>query len=119
MSDSPVFANRAGRKPGQRNRYSMATMTRDICEAIHASLYIDGNPTQYFRDLKKKNPALYLQAVLLLAKKGDVDANAGGLVINVVQLSTSPQPTPGVLASPVAEHIAPQRRLELVERTGG
>lgn len=109
--DAPV--NRGGRKPGQKNKYSIATMTRDICEAIHTSLYIDGNPTQFFRDLKRKQPALYMQAVLALMKKGDA-AEVGGITINVVSLTSPDVPTPGVLCSPIAEHIAPQRRLSLV-----
>lgn len=109
--DPPVY--RGGRKPGQKNKYSIATMTRDICEAIHTSLYIDGNPTKFFRDLKKNQPALYMQAVLALMKKGDA-AEVGGITINVVQLTSPAVPTPGVLCSPIAEHVAPQRHLQLV-----
>lgn len=114
MSDSSVPANRAGRKPGAKNRYSAATISRDIKEAIHAALYLDGGPTKYFRDLKKRRPDLFVMLVGKALMKDD-DSSVGGLVINVVQLNSPAVPTPGVLASNMPEHIAPQRHLRLVD----
>lgn len=116
MSDTPVPGNRAGRKPGQKNRYSAATISRDIREAIHTALYVDGNPVQYFRWLKEKKPELFVHLIGKALMKED-ESSVGGLVINVVQLSANgAAPVAGVLNSPILEHIEP-RHLQLVHST--
>jgi hypothetical protein len=112
--DSPGVY-RGGRKPGQKNKHSIATMSRTVVDAIYTSLFIDGNPTAYFRDLKKKQPVLYagmVRDLMMMSAKNSGDT--GGLVVNVVTLNSPAVPTPGVLCSPIAEHIAPQRHLTLV-----
>jgi hypothetical protein len=114
MSDYERPTYTGGRKPGQKNKYSAATISRDIREAIHTALYIDGNPTQYFRWLKEKRPDLFVQLIGKALMKDD-ESSVGGLVINVVQLTANGAgPVPGVLNSPIAEHISPQRHLQLV-----
>jgi len=118
MDNEPPSDRPGGRKPGQKNRYSSFTISRDIREKLHASLYLNGNPAQYFEWLKYKEPAAYVSLIKTLLRQDD-ESSIGGLHITVVQLTSEPQPVAGVLNSPVQGHIAPQRHLQLVERTDG
>lgn len=114
MSDEPVPGNRAGRKPGQRNRYSTATISRELMEAFHASLYVGTNPIKYLVDLRKKQPGKYADLFGIVMKRAEVE-QAAEAVYHILKLTAEgAQPTPGVLASPIVENVAPQRRLRLV-----
>jgi len=113
MPSKPVPANRAGRAPGQKNRYSSLTISRAIREALHTSLYVGTTPEKYMVELRKKRPDLF---VALLGKCiKDDDGSSAGLVINVTNLVSPAVPTPGVLSSMLPEHIAPRAHLQLVE----
>lgn len=116
MADFDPPQKRGGRKPGQKNVFSVATMSRTVLEALYSSLWVRGDPDKFFDDLKKKQPAIYAGMIrdlaFLSAKKGDADV--GGITINLVQLTSPAVPTPGVLCSPIPEHIAPPRHLTLV-----
>jgi hypothetical protein len=115
MDDFDPPQKRGGRKPGQTNKHSIATMSRTVVDAIYTSLFIDGNPTAYFRELKKKQPVIYagmVRDLMMMSAKNSGDT--GGLIVNVVTLASPAVPTPGVLCSPIPEHIAPQRHLTLV-----
>lgn len=115
MADKPVPGNRAGRKPGQRNRYSSATISRELMEAFHASLYVGTNPIKYCVDLRKKNPSKYADLFGIVMKRAEVE-QAAEAIFQIVQLTANGAlSVPGVLNSPVAANIERGRRLELVQ----
>ncbi len=114
MSDSKPPVNTGGRK----RAYSSFTISRDVREKLHASLYLDGDPVEYFKWLKYKKPEAYVSLIKGLIRQDD-ESSVGGLSITVVQLTAEPQPVPGVLNSPVRGHIAPQRHLQLVTEVKG
>lgn len=119
MPDSSVPANRAGRKPGAKNRYSSATIGRDILEHVHTYLYVVG-PQKYFRDLHKKQPAVFAQFVLAAMKNAEPNETPA-ITFQIVQLTANgASAVPGVLNSPIAANIAPQRgHLQLVQQIDG
>lgn len=111
-----------GRKLGARNVVSVATLSRQVAQSIaetHALLGgADG--TRWWAWFAKKYPREFAEHSVALALKSQIDPNAAGVVFQVVQInSTNPQPVPGVLTSPIAGHVAPQRPapLQLVERS--
>jgi hypothetical protein len=68
---------------------------------------------KYLMRVAKSNPAAYLAFMSKLIKTED-GGDAQGLNIIVQQINVGALPIPGVLNSPVVEHIAPQRPLQLV-----
>lgn len=119
MADKSVPGNRAGRKPGQRNRYSSATISRELMEAFHASLYVGTNPIKYCVDLRKKHPTKYADLFGIVMKRAEVE-QAAEAIFQIVQLTANGAlAVPGVLNSPIAANIAPQRHLQLVEQATG
>lgn len=121
MSDYDPPQKQGGRKPGQRNKYSSATMSRAAMEGFEASVISTaGDWWKYFAKMAKTMPAKHAdiahEFIRMAAKNGN--AEVGGVVINVVNLASPAVPTPGVLCSPIPEHVAPQRHLTLVQDIG-
>jgi hypothetical protein len=121
MADYDPPQKRGGRKPGQTNKHSIATMSRAAMDGFEASVqFTAGGWFKYFNKLAKTMPAKHAdiahEFIRMAAKNGS--SEVGGVVINVVQLSSPAVPTPGVLCSPIPEHIAPQRHLTLVHDLG-
>jgi hypothetical protein len=98
-----------GSRKGRPNK-----ITRTIKEEVLASLEMVGG-RHYLARQAEENPPAYLSLLGKVARQ-QLQSELTGLVVNVVQLTSPAVPTPGVLCSPIAEHIAPQRHpLALVE----
>lgn len=119
MANDSVPANRRGRKPGAKGRYTTATISRELMEAFHASLFVGTNPIKYCVDLRKKHPAKYADLFGIVMKRADVE-QAAEAIFQIVQLTANGAlAVPGVLNSPIAANIAPQRHLQLVQEATG
>ncbi len=97
------------RKPGQKNRVSSSTISLELRLAALASFNFVG-AQKYLIKVAKTNPAAYLTFLAKCIKQDDGNEVAG-LTIRVQQLVVAAGPVPGVLNSPVIEHMAPQRLL--------
>lgn len=94
-----------GRKPGTKNEYSSATISRDIRESIHAALQFDGGPVRFWRQLKLKKPDVFAHCVIKALVRND-ESPLMGLNLVVQQLIVADaRPIPGVLQSPVQQHV--------------
>ena len=101
--------SRGGSRLGKPNK-----LTRTIKEEVLASLEMVGG-RKYLARQAIENPPAYLSLLGKVIPQQVHDA-VGGLTINVITLDTPSVPTPGVLCSPIPEHIAPQRKqLALVD----
>jgi hypothetical protein len=100
----------AGRKPGQVNKCSNKTISKDIRLQTLTALNFVGGVKFLVAQAKKKNnaPFMALLGKCLQQDDGSTDAS----VTFVIQtLNLAPQPTSGVLNSPIEGHIAKPLRL--------
>lgn len=97
------------RKPGTKNKCSSATISMDLRIAGLASFNMLGG-IRYLVKVAKSNPAAYLAFMAKLIKTDD-GGDAQGLNIIVQQINIGALPIPGVLNSPILEHVSPQRLL--------
>jgi hypothetical protein len=95
--------------PADAGKLTAATMSRDLRQAAHHSLFML-DAVRYLMWVAKANPSAYL-AFIGKALVSDDESSVGGLHITVQNLTVSPTATPGVLASPIEAHIAPQLKL--------
>jgi len=95
-------------------RLTPDSMSRELRELVFMSFNIV-EPVRYLAWLAVEYPAVYASYVQRALIKDD-ESKLSGLTITVQQIVAEPTPTPGVLASPIQGHIAPQRHLALVER---
>jgi hypothetical protein len=116
--DPPPRERPAGRKHGTKNKFSSATIARDIQEMALCGLSLAGG-AKYFQKVAQTHPGEFLNFIGRFAAPKDNSGNAGGLTFQVVNLVGNGTPTPGVLHSPIVTDIAPQRPLRLVETTDG
>lgn len=112
-SERPQRERTGGRKHGEKNKYSAATISRDLRDMAIASLHFVGG-VKYLAQVAKEEPAAYLSFLTKCLIKDD-NSGAGGVTFQVVNLVGNGTPTPGVLNSPIAGDIAPQRPLRLVD----
>lgn len=109
MTDPREAPKRVARKRGQRS-YTAATISRDIRAMGLTSLHFMGG-VKYLNKVAKSNPAAYLAFIAKLIKQDDASAHDGGITFIVQTLAVNAGPVPGVIASPIAEHIAPPLKL--------
>jgi hypothetical protein len=101
---------RGGSRKGRPNKVSKYVKAQ-LMESLEA---LGG--TEYLVWLGKRYPAVYGSLLRsLMPLQVQAQAGAEGLTIVVQQLSVGAAPVPGVITSPVLEHIAPPR---LIARTG-
>lgn len=92
--------------------------TRQVQNSIMSALDHLGG-VNYLVWLGKKHPQAFSGLVGRLLPQAKPDEPMAGLVVNVVQLAADVGPTPGVLASPIREHIAPPiKRIEVIDADG-
>lgn len=99
-----------GRKRGATNKVSKATISKDIRLQTLTALNFVGGVQFLVRQARKKNNAPFMA---LLGKCLQQDDGSGDASIRfVVQtINVTGGPVPGVLNSPVAEHVQPPLRL--------
>ena len=95
-------------------RLTPDSMSRELRELVFLSFNML-EPVRYLAWLAVEQPAVYAGYVQKALIRDD-ESKVAGLTITVQQIVSEATPTPGVLASPIAGHIAPQRHLTLVER---
>lgn len=98
-------AKRGGRKPGQKNKLSAASISRELREMGLTSFHFVGG-VQYLNRIAKKNPAAYLQFIAKLIKTDD-QADPAGITFVIQQVNIAGAPIKGVTNSPVLEHVSP------------
>lgn len=103
-----------GRKPGTKNKFSSATISRDIKEMHLVALGLVGG-AKYLAKIAQQDPELFLSSLGRCILTKDDGGSGPGLTLQVVQLVGNGAPTPGVLSSPIAADMAPQRPLRLIE----
>jgi hypothetical protein len=111
MAEASTTAKAVARKRGP-SKCSSSTISLELRVAGLSSFKMLGG-IKYLMRVAKTNPAAYLAFMSKLIKNED-GGDAQGLNIYVQQISIGAVPIPGVLNSPVVEHIAPQ--LQLVQR---
>ena len=109
------------KKPGQRNKFSIATMGRDVRLGLLISLNFGGqrwpvgmapppniapNAIDFWLKLKRNHPQKYAECLMKLIPR-DVAEEDSALKIIVQQINITAAPVSGVIASPVLEHVAP------------
>lgn len=112
-----------GRKPGQANVFSAKTISRDVGLGMLMALnhggsrWPDGMPPpegispnaiDFWLTLKRKAPLKFADCLTKLIKRNELPADPE-LKLVVQQITVQASPIPGVLASPVAEHVHPLR----------
>lgn len=107
-----------GAKPGRKkrdsgNEFTAKTISRDIRLMCATSLNFLGG-VKYLTKVAKSNPGAYLQFVARCLVRED-GTDSGGTTFVIQQLNVTAAPVPGVINSPVLEHIAP---LKLVANGG-
>jgi hypothetical protein len=95
-------------------RLTPDSMSRELRELVFMSFNLV-EPVRYLAWLATEHPAVYAGYVQKALIRDD-ESKVAGLTITVQQIVSEATPTPGVLASPIVGHIAPQRHLALVER---
>lgn len=114
-------ANPPRKKPGQRNKFSIATMGRDVRLGLLISLNYGGqrwpvgmapppniapNAIDFWLKLKRNHPQKYAECLMKLIPRDVADEDTS-LRIIVQQINVTAGPVPGVISSPVLEHVAP------------
>ena len=113
MSDATSAApKRRGRPPGVKTSNVSATkpptmrgMSRELRIMAMTSLGFVGG-VKYLERVAKKHPAAYLSFLAKTVVMRDDEDVQGAREMRVQFLQVVPQPTPGVINSPVAGHIA-------------
>lgn len=96
------------KKPGQRNKVSRATISKDIRLQVLTALNFVGGVQFLVRQARKQNNAPFM-ALLAKCLMQDDGSDQGGVKFVIQQVSINAQPVPGVLNSPVPEHVQPVR----------
>lgn len=116
---SPPNPTGKGLTPGRLNR--LAKHNRDFVDNLTDALEVLGGLRQnvgpvakYFVDLGKKSPTA-LASVVARAMPLQIKAEAQNIQFIVQQLVVDATPVPGVLASPVKEHVFKLPTLPLAE----
>ena len=96
VQDGPVTAN---------------DLSVDARTAVLAAFDFVGGMKYLVGLARRKNPALFVSLLAKCIKTNDGSDPAAGITFVVQQFNVQAAPTPGVIASPIAEHVAPQLRL--------
>ena len=102
------------KKPGQKNKVSRATISKDIRLQVLTALNFVGGVQFLVRQARKQNNAPFM-ALLAKCLQQDDGSDQGGIKFVIQQVSINAQPVAGVLNSPVAGHVQP---LKLVANGG-
>jgi hypothetical protein len=110
MDDTPAPAKKkaGGRKPGQLNKCSNKTISHDIRIQTLTALNFVGGVKFLVAQAKKKNNAPFM-ALLAKCLQQDDGTHDASITFVVQTLNLTPQPTSGVLSSPIAGHVQPLR----------
>jgi hypothetical protein len=97
-------SKRGGRKPGQANKVTHASISREIKIAALAALNFVGKE-KYLIKVAKTHPAAFLQFLgKFVQREEDVPTE---IRVVVQTLAPSNSPIPGVIRSPIAGHVSP------------
>jgi hypothetical protein len=100
--------------PLEKKRVTSASMSRELKIMAMTSLGFVGG-VKYLEKVAKTNPSAYLAFLAKTLVVKDATEEVGDTTFVVRTLNIIAQPTPGVINSPVAGHIAEPR---LIARSG-
>lgn len=103
-----------GAKRGRKRRgapldFSNNTLSQDARAAVMSAFTFVGGVKWLVKLAQQPNPALFVQLLGKCIKTNDGGDAAAGVTFVVQQFNVQAAPTPGVIASPIAEHVPPLR----------